>query len=129
MTRTLFDGRSVQVAKLTDLIEIPSGGIVSKPVLETDTIKLVLFALDAEQVLSEHSAPFVALVHMLDGVVRFRVHGVDHTLKAHDWLVMPADAPHSVIAERPSRLLLTLVKDGRATGESRGVELSDPPVV
>lgn len=110
MPQSLFDGQSTRAASLPGLIEIAPGGIVSKPLLDTDVLKQVLFAIDAGQSLSEHAAPFLATVHVLEGAVCFRVEQREHELRAHDWLIMPPDARHAAEAREPTRMLLTLIK-------------------
>jgi quercetin dioxygenase-like cupin family protein len=83
---------------------------VSKTLVDQAGFKQVLFAMDAGQELSEHRAPYLALVQVLDGRLRMRVTGHDYVLEPASWLLMPPDAPHDVRAEQPTRFLLTLVK-------------------
>lgn len=116
MSKPLFDADAVRAANLLELIECVESGTVSKTLLNLPKFKQVLFAMDANQELSEHRAPFVALVQVLDGRLRMRVAGQDHTLGAADWLLMPPDAPHDVRADEPTRFLLTLVKEAPVAG-------------
>ena len=110
MARVLFDTDSIHATNLLELVEVVPGGIVSKPLLETECVKQVLFALDAGQQLSEHTSPSVATVHVLEGTVYLRVDGAEHQLGPHGWLMMPENAPHELRAQEPAHLLLTLVK-------------------
>ena len=110
MSTPLFNTDETRWANLIEQINISPGGIVSKPLLETDSIKQVLFAIDANQELSEHTSPFVATVHVLDGQADFVVSGEDYRLDSNDWLVMPPSAAHAVRAVKPTRMLLTLLK-------------------
>ena len=110
MATEVSDGTSLRYARLTDLIEVVEGGIVSRPLFEDGSVKQVLFAMDGGQSLSEHSAPAPATVQVLDGQVTVRVLKEDHLLTDHDWLMMPANAAHGVVAQQPTRFLLTLFK-------------------
>lgn len=111
MARPLFDGYAVRAANLIELIECVESGTVSKPLLNLPGFKQILFAMDVNQELSEHRAPFVALVQVLDGRLRIRVAGQEHNLGPASWLLMPPDAAHDVRAEEPTRFLLTLARD------------------
>jgi quercetin dioxygenase-like cupin family protein len=71
---------------------------------------VVLFAMDAEQEMSEHRAPFPATLQVLEGRLRMTVGKINREMTARDWLVMPADAPHSLFAVEPTRFILTLLK-------------------
>ena len=110
MAETLFDAGAVHAANLVELVEFADGGIVTKTLIDTDHVKLLLFAMDAGQSLSEHTAPFTATVQMIDGAMTFRVNGADHEMTPGDWLVMPRNAAHAVKATGRARFLLTLRK-------------------
>ena len=110
MAKATFDVSSVGTANLLDVAPIVGGSVVSKPLLQTDTCKLVLFAMDAGQSISEHHAPYVATVHVLDGRLDFTVAGRRHELAAHDWLLIPHDVRHDLTALEPTRFLLTLLR-------------------
>jgi len=110
MAQPIFGCDAVQAANLLELIVIVESATVSKTLLNEPAFKQVLFAMDASQELSEHRAPYLALVQVLDGRLRMRVSGEIHTLGPMSWLLMPADAPHDVHAELPTRFLLTLAK-------------------
>lgn len=110
MAQPLFRADAVRAANLIELVECVPSGIVSRTLLSEPAFKQVLFAMDAGQELSEHRAPFVAIVQVLDGRLRMRVAGGEHVLAATSWLLMPPDAPHDLHAEQPTRFLLTLVK-------------------
>lgn len=110
MAKAMFDVSSVGAAQLLEAVPIVAGSVVSKPLLHTDTCKLIVFAMDAGQSISEHHAPYVGTVHVLDGRLDFTVAGERHTLAANDWLVMPFDARHDLVALEPTRFLLTLLK-------------------
>ena len=111
MAQPMFESDAVRSANLLELVAIVESGTVSRTLLNQPRFKQVLFAMDAGQELSEHRAPFLALVQVLDGRLRMRVAAETHALGPGSWLLMPPDAPHDVHAEMPTRFLLTLVKD------------------
>lgn len=110
MAKPIFDVASTHHANLDQLAPIVEGAIVSKPLIDAGPVKVVLFAVDREQEISEHRAPYVATVHVISGRMRFGVGGETRMLGPGDWLVMPPDEPHDLAAVEPTRFLLTLVK-------------------
>jgi len=111
MAKAQFQTDTVSHTNLLELTPIVQGATVSKPLVNTDAIRQVMFAMDKGQSMSEHRAPFVAVVQVLEGELKFGVAGETHTLKAHDWLTMPPNEPHDLDAIEPTRFLLTLVKE------------------
>jgi len=95
---------------LTDACPITPGATVSKPLLNLPEGKVIVFAMDAGQEMSAHAAPFPAAVHVLDGNLRFTIDGQTRDMGTNDWLVMPANASHSLRAIEPTRFVLTLFK-------------------
>ena len=114
MANPLFDATSTQDIALQAACPIVPGAIVSKPLLNLPEGRVVLFAMDAGQTISEHRAPFVSTVHVLEGRLRFGVDSVERTMGPHDWLVMPPNAPHNLAAIEPTRFVLTLFKPAQA---------------
>ena len=110
MTKALFDVVGVANANLLEVAPIVAGAIVSKPLINTTACKVIVFALDAGQSISEHHAPYVATVQVLDGRLEFGVAGKKSVMEANDWLVMPFDTKHDLTAVQPTRFLLTLLK-------------------
>lgn len=110
MPNALFDATEPHAANLADAIAVSQGGIVSKPIIDTGALKLILFAMDSGQQVSEHRSPFPATAQVIDGEIDFTVAGQTHAMKTHDWLYMPPDAPHDLVARRPTKFLLTLFK-------------------
>ncbi len=111
MTQAMFDITRISNGNLLDLAPIVEGASVSKPLVNSRTLRQIVFAMDRGQVISEHQAPFLAIVQVLDGRLRFGVGGETHELGPHDWLLMPPDAPHDLTALEPTRFLLTLGKE------------------
>ncbi len=99
-----------QVLKLVDLVSYQDDSVVSRQVTKSDAGNVTLFAFDAGQELSEHRAPFDALVHILDGEAEIRISGELHTLSAGDAIVMPANEPHSLRAVKRFKMLLTMIR-------------------
>lgn len=113
MAQAIYDASIDQQANLLEMTPVATGAVVSKPLLNTPACKLIAFAMDAGQSISEHRAPYIATVHVLDGKLRFTVNGRTRELAAHDWLVMPPDAPHDLDAMESTRFMLTLIKEPR----------------
>ncbi|MBN1910858.1 MAG: cupin domain-containing protein [Pirellulales bacterium] len=98
------------VLTLADLAAYQDGAIVSRTLVEKPTGTVTLFAFAQGQALSEHTAPFDALVQVLDGQGEFTIDGRVHQVAAGELLVMPAGRPHSVRAPEPFRMLLTMIR-------------------
>ncbi len=99
-----------QVLKLADLAAYQDDSVVSRQITKADAGNVTLFAFDAGQELSEHTAPYDALVHVLDGEVDVRVSGKPFRLHAGDAIVMPANEPHSLKAVKRFKMLLTMIR-------------------
>jgi quercetin dioxygenase-like cupin family protein len=99
-----------QVLALTDLITYQEGAVVSRQIVKAEAGNVTLFAFDKGQELSEHTAPFDALVHVLDGEVEIRISGKPFTLKVGEAIVMPANEPHAVKALAKFKMLLTMFR-------------------
>jgi quercetin dioxygenase-like cupin family protein len=97
-------------ARLVDLIKVQPGSVVSKTLVERPTGTVTLFAFDQGQRLSEHTAPFDALVTALQGRVDIVLDGVHHPLTAGEAIVMAAGVTHAVDALEPCIWLLTMIK-------------------
>jgi quercetin dioxygenase-like cupin family protein len=97
-------------AALNELIAYQAGTIVSREILKQKTGSVTLFAFDAGQELSEHTAPFDALVQVLDGEAHVTVAGKRHCLSAGQLILMPAGQPHALQAEWQFKMLLTMIR-------------------
>ena len=95
---------------LVDMVNYQKDAVVSKTIIEKNTGTVTLFACDMGQGLSEHMAPFDALVQILDGEVEIRISGKPHHLKQGEIIVMPANEPHSLKAISKFKMLLTMIK-------------------
>ena len=112
MPAPLLDGTTPEFVELLAACPIVAGATVSRALLNTPDGRVIVFAMDAGQEMSEHRAPFMATVHVLDGRLKFSVEGKQREMRAHDWLVMPPNAPHRLLAIEPTRFVLTLFKRG-----------------
>ena len=95
---------------LSQAISYQEGSVVSRTLVDRKTGTVTLFAFDRGQALSEHTAPFDALVHVLDGEVRITIAGEPFQLKTGDAIIMPADKPHAVQAVSQFKMLLVMIK-------------------
>ncbi|MDY3943018.1 MAG: cupin domain-containing protein [Alloprevotella sp.] len=93
-----------------DLVAYAEGSIVSAQLTKNDAGNITLFAFDAEQGLSEHAAPFDAVVQVLDGEGTFTVGGTPHVVRQGETIIMPANIPHAVHANTPMKMMLTMIK-------------------
>jgi quercetin dioxygenase-like cupin family protein len=95
---------------LTHGTQFAPGSIVSKVLLRKSAGTVTFFAFDAGQELSEHTAPFDAAMHVLEGKLQIRIAQENHELQDGDFLVMPANIPHALKAAAPTKAVLTMFK-------------------
>jgi len=95
---------------MSDLVTYQEGSVVSRQVTKADAGNITLFAFDKDQELSEHTAPFDAFVHVLEGEADIRISGKAFHLKAGDGIIMPANEPHAVRATTRFKMLLTMIR-------------------
>lgn len=99
-----------QILTLSDLIQYQSGSIVSKVIVKQKGGNVTLFAFDAGQELSEHTAPFDALVQVLDGQAQITIDKKPFDLSANQTILMPANIPHALKATKQFKMLLTMIR-------------------
>lgn len=107
MTET---GSGLTRGNILELIAYQPGSIVSREILRKQTGTVTVFAFDTGQGLSEHTAPFDALVHVLDGTAEITIGGERHTVKKEGIVIMPANIPHALRAIEPFKMLLTMIR-------------------
>jgi quercetin dioxygenase-like cupin family protein len=95
---------------LADLIGFQEGSVVSRTIIDKDAGTVTLFAFDEGQGLSEHTAPFDALVYSLEGEVEVTISGEKFPLKKGEMIIMPANKPHALKATKRFKMLLTMIK-------------------
>lgn len=98
-------------AALRELISYQTGSVVSRTLVNKPAGTVTLFAFDANQGLSEHTAPFDALVHILDGAAVVTIAGKEHRLDAGEAILMPAGKPHALMCAEPFKMLLVMIKE------------------
>jgi quercetin dioxygenase-like cupin family protein len=98
------------VERLADLVSYQEGAVVSRTVLDKDAGTVTLFAFDAGEGLSEHTAPYDAMANVLDGEAEIKIAGESFRLGEGDMIVMPANIPHALRAAERFKMLLVMVK-------------------
>ncbi len=97
-------------AALVKLIDYAGDAVVSKTIIDKPVGTLTLFAFDKGQGLSEHTAPYDAVVQMLDGRALLTIGGKQTAVCAGEIIIMPANVPHSVAAEEKFKMLLIMIR-------------------
>lgn len=100
-----------EILHLEELVHYQDGSVVSRQISKADAGNVTLFAFDKDQELSEHTAPFDALVHILDGHAEIKISGKAFGLGTGDAIVMPANEPHALKAIAPFKMLLTMIRN------------------
>ncbi len=95
---------------LRELTDYQQGAVVSKEILKKDTGSVTLFAFDKGQGLSEHTAPFDALVSILDGCAEITIEGVAYQVRAGEIIIMPAHKPHALKAVERFKMMLVMIR-------------------
>jgi quercetin dioxygenase-like cupin family protein len=104
----LFD--KSKVLNLEEMVDYSSGGIVSKQVLKNEAGNVTLFSFDQNQGLAEHTAPFDAIVQILDGEAQITIAGKSSLVKKGETILMPANETHALQAIKRFKMLLTMIK-------------------
>lgn len=99
-----------EVRRIVDLVSYQDGAVVSRIVVKRETGSVTLFAFDAGQELSEHTAPYDALVQILDGEAAITVAGRPYRLGAGEMILLPAHQPHALQAVSRFKMLLTMIR-------------------
>jgi quercetin dioxygenase-like cupin family protein len=102
---------SDRASVLTELVDVAEGAIVSRVLANSGGGSVTLFALDRGQGLSEHTAPFDALVQVVDGTLELTIGGAEISASAGEIVRMPANVPHALHAPKASRMVLTMLRD------------------
>lgn len=99
-----------KAVKLADLIDYQEGAIVSRTIIDKKTGTVTLFAFDEGQGLSEHTAPFDAMVYLVDGEAEVTIAGKANRLGEGEMIVMPANEPHAIRAISRFKMLLVMMR-------------------
>ncbi len=95
---------------LAESVTYGIGSVVSKTLLKKDSGTITLFSFDKGQGLSEHTAPFDAVVHLLEGEAEITIGGEPRRVGAGQMLIMPADVPHALQATERFKMLLIMIR-------------------
>ena len=99
-----------QAITLADLAEYHEGSVVSRTIIDQKTGTVTLFAFDEGQGLSEHTAPFDALVYIVDGQAEITISGKPIRVKQGEMVIMPAGQPHALRATKRFKMVLTMIR-------------------
>jgi len=100
-----------EILRLAELVTYQDGSVVSRQITKVAAGNVTLFAFDQDQELSEHTAPFDALAHILDGNAEIKISGKAFQLGSGDAIIMPANEPHALKALSPFKMLLTMIRN------------------
>ena len=99
-----------KVLKLEDLIDYQEKSVVSREIIRKDTGTVTIFAFDKGEGLSEHTAPFDAMVQIVDGKAEITISGNKNVLEKGDMIIMPANEPHALTALEKYKMILTMIR-------------------
>ena len=107
---TASEGFLGKVSRLIDLAGYQKGSVVSRTIIDKKTGTVTLFSFDEGQGLSEHTAPFDALVYVFDGEAEITISGKPLRLEAGGMTIMPAHQPHALKAVKRFKMLLVMIR-------------------
>lgn len=93
-----------------DLIDYQTGSVVSRTLVDEETVTVTVFAFDESQRLSEHTAPHDAVLQVVDGTAEITIDGDGYEVDAGETIVLPADEPHAVDALSQFKMVLTMIR-------------------
>ena len=99
-----------EAANAAGLVNYQDGSIVSREIVKKPTGNVTIFAFDEGQGLSEHTAPFDALVQVVEGAAEIMISGQPHQLQDGEMILMPAQQPHALKALKRFKMILTMIR-------------------
>ena len=111
MAESKKENPTPSVENLNGMIDYQAGSVVSRTLLKKKTGTLTLFAFDEGEGLSEHTSPYEALVHVIDGEAVVVISGEEYRVKAGEVITLPADEPHALRAETPFKMMLSMIRE------------------
>jgi quercetin dioxygenase-like cupin family protein len=99
-----------KTTQLVNLIDYQEGSVVSRTIIDKEGGTVTLFAFDEGQGLSEHTAPYDAMVHVLEGEAKVTISGKAIMVKQDEVIIMPANQPHALFAVSRFKMLLTMIR-------------------
>ncbi len=109
-SRTVSETLVARPFSYAELVDYQEGSIVSRTIIDKPAGTVTLFAFDKGQNLSEHTAPFDALVEVTEGTGTIAIEGIDHQVKTGQQIIMPADKPHAVEARERFKMVLIMIR-------------------
>jgi len=109
MEKTTFEPATVYNLKRS--VEIAAGAVVSKQFVKTKGGNITFFAFDKGQGLSEHTAPFDAVVQVVEGKAEVSIGGIPQVVAEGEMILMPANVPHALLAVEAFKMCLIMIKD------------------
>lgn len=100
----------MDISNLSEMVNYQDGTVVSKEIIKKESGTVTLFAFDEGQGLSEHTAPFDALVYIVDGESKISIAGKPSNVKQGEIIIMPANKPHALQAVKKFKMLLVMIK-------------------
>jgi len=100
-------GKAIQISSLAEYQE---GSVVSREIIRKEVGTVTIFAFDKGQGLSEHSAPYDAMVQIVDGEAEITISGKVNIVKKGELIIMPANEPHALAAIKPFKMILTMIR-------------------
>jgi quercetin dioxygenase-like cupin family protein len=98
------------ISNMKNTVTYQDGSIVSKEIINKQTGTVTVFAFDQNQGLSEHTAPFDAMVYILDGEAEITISGELHLLKEGEMIIMPGGKPHALKAVKRFKMMLVMIR-------------------
>lgn len=99
-----------RILKTGDLIDYQDGAVVSREIIKKDTGTVTIFAFDKGEGLSEHTAPFDAMVQVIDGKAEITISGKKNLVEKGEMIIMPANDPHALHAPERYKMVLTMIR-------------------
>ena len=109
-TKEQIDTMGAKVESLSELLQYQDSSIVSRVLLKNNGGTVTLFAFDQGEGLSEHTAPFEALVFVIDGEAEVEIAGRAYSVRTGETITLPANIPHAVKAATRFKMLLTMIR-------------------
>jgi quercetin dioxygenase-like cupin family protein len=100
----------VEVRHLADLVSYQQGSVVSRTLINKNAGTITLFAFDKDEGLSEHTAPYDALVYVYDGKASITISGESYEVERGETIIMPANEPHALRALCPFKMMLVMIR-------------------
>jgi len=110
MEKSQVNFESGKVFRFAEIVDYSEKSVVSRQVIKSERGSVTVFSFDRGESLSEHTAPFDALVQVIDGTARITIGGKEHILDAGESVIMPASVPHSVFAPERFKMILTMIR-------------------